>query len=100
MEEQDSARTSWNPFRKKEDPIEIGSVSRSFPRSREQLTRYFLNELSPFQLKWATSTISQTSFIDPSYNDDPTLKHFLQRFPDIYLLMYYPVFTIKNAPID
>lgn len=38
--------------------------------------------------------------MDKTYYQDETLKYFLQRFPDTYLLMYYPIFAIKKAPID
>ncbi|HLS35957.1 MAG TPA: NERD domain-containing protein [Bacillota bacterium] len=65
-----------------------------------QLRQYFLNELYPFQIKWATSTLSEISVLDESVEHDETLKYFLHRFPDIYLLMYYPVFDIRNTPID
>src|SRR5699024_492900 len=34
------------------------------------------------------------------FETDPMLKQLLQRLPDIYLLMYYPVFSIKKAPVD
>src|SRR5699024_5915701 len=44
--------------------------------------------------------ISQVSYTDRKFNHDPTLRFFMQRFPDIYLVMYHPIFTIKNAPID
>lgn len=70
------------------------------PNTEEQLRHYFLDKLFPFQLKWATSTVTDVSFVDKTYNHDPTLKYFLQRFPDIYLIMYYPVFNLKNAPVE
>lgn len=92
----------WNPFQRKtveEESVEIES-KHTLPKTREELIKHFLDELYPFQLKWASSTISQVSYTDRKYNDDPTLKFFLQRFPDIYLLMYYPIFNIKNAPIE
>lgn len=65
-----------------------------------ELRKYFLNHLLPFQIKWATSTVSQMSILDENIESDQNLKYFLQRFPDIYLLMYYPIFNIRNAPID
>src|SRR5699024_5200322 len=40
------------------------------------------------------------SFTKVNLRDKETLKYFLQRFPDIYFLMYHPVFNIKKAPID
>lgn len=93
---------NWIPFRKhkEREKMETAQFERSLPRSRKKLTQYFLNELFPFQLKWATSTISQVSFTDRKFNHDSTLKHFLQRLPDIYLLMYYPIFNVKKAPVE
>lgn len=70
------------------------------PATEEELKRYFLDKLYPFQLKWATSTVSHVSFIDPAYEHDSNLKFFLQRFPDIYLIMYEPIFQIKKAVVD
>lgn len=72
----------------------------SLPKTKLQLKQYFLDNLLPIQLKWATSTLTELSYTDKRYDLDPDLKYFLQRFPDIYLLMYYPVFNIRKAPID
>src|SRR5699024_10269266 len=44
------------------------------------LKQHFLNELLPFQLKWATSTLSRVSNVDSKYQNHPHLKYFLQRF--------------------
>lgn len=70
------------------------------PSTELELRHYFLNKLFPLQLKWATSTVTDISFIDKTFQDDEQLKYFLQRFPDIYLFMYYPIFNIKRAPVD
>lgn len=64
------------------------------------LKQHFLNELLPFQLKWATSTLSRVSNVDSKYQNHPHLKYFLQRFPDTYFLMYRPVFDIQNATVE
>lgn len=100
-EAEQQAKFRWNPFAKKttNEDVEM-KFGRTLPYSREQLVRYFLNQLYPFQLKWATSTITHVSFTDQSYYGDTNLKFFLQSFPDIYLLMYYPIFNIKKAPVD
>lgn len=90
----------WNFFQKKDEVEADERFIRSLPTSKKQLIPYFLNELLPFQLKWATSTITHTSFTDKNYMYDDTLKMFLQRLPDIYLLMYYPIFYVKNAPVE
>lgn len=92
----------WRIFSRKvnEEPMEHPTPDRTLPRNQQQLIQYFLNQLLPFQYKWATSTISQVSYTDKSYQHDETLTYFLQRFPDIYLLLYYPIFSVKHAPMD
>src|SRR5690625_2576104 len=100
IEHKKSRLFQWNPFAKKDQPIETEPIKRTLPVTKKQLTQQFLNELYPFQLKWASSTISHVSFTDQKYNQDYMLKTFLQRLPDIYLVMYYPIFNIKQAPVD
>jgi hypothetical protein len=80
-----------------EEEIEIQEM---LPDSEQELKQYFLDRLLNFQLKWATSTVTDASFVDKAYDTDPVLKYFLQRFPDTYLIMFYPIFSIKNAPVD
>ena len=98
--QKESLLSKWNLFRKKKmqepeiDPVE------ELPVNEEDLRVNFLNQLYPFQLKWATSSLSYVSFMDQQFNYDKNLKYFLQRFPDNYLLMYYPILNIKKAPID
>ena len=101
-EEETKQRFSWNPFKRKTtvEEKEEPSTNKQLPQTREDLVKYFLDKLYPFQLKWASSTISQVSYTDPKFNHDPTLRFFLQRFPDIYLVMYHPIFSIKKAPIE
>lgn len=86
-------------FKPKSQNLEDSESTLSI-RSEYELRQYFLDQLFPFQLKWATSTITDTSILDKDYEQDETLKYFLQRFPDLYLIMYYPVFNIRNAPVD
>jgi len=94
-------RFHWNPFKqykdRAEDPI---SYKRTLPESKDQLRKFFLNRLYPFQLKWATSTLTQISYTERDHYFDQDLKFYLQHFPDIYFVMYYPIFNIKNAPVD
>ncbi|MFD2046377.1 NERD domain-containing protein [Ornithinibacillus salinisoli] len=104
-EEQKQSRfEKWKTFRKNKDEDEKmeseSTVKRGLPQSEQELKQYFLNRLLPFQLKWATSTVSNVSFMEKKYEEDVTLKYFLQRFPDTYLLMYYPIFHIKKAPVE
>lgn len=70
------------------------------PTTEAALKQHFLDNLLSFQLRWATSTVADVSFTDKDYQHDVVLKYFLQRFPDIYFLMYYPIFNIKNASVD
>src|SRR5699024_12833566 len=63
-------------------------------------TTLFRSQLLPFQFKWATSTLSYKSYTDNKHTKDETLKFFLQRFPDIYLLLYYPLLSIRNTSVD
>lgn len=94
--------SKWNIFRKKDEEEKESAVesAKPLPKTEKDLRVEFLNHLFPFQLKWATSSLSYVSFMDQKYNNDDDLRYFLQRFPDNYLLMYYPIFNIKNAPID
>src|SRR5699024_7613044 len=69
-------------------------------QTEEELKRLFLNELYSFQLKWASSTIVDQSYIEKKYYFDQRLKHFLQGFPDIFFVFYEPIFLMKQAPIE
>jgi hypothetical protein len=70
------------------------------PGTEDQLKQQFLDQLLKFQLKWASSTLSEKSFLDHSYNRDQNLRFFLQRFPDTFLILYNPVFLLKKAPVE
>lgn len=70
------------------------------PETENDLKQFFVDSLLPFQLKWASRTIREMSFLDNYYKRDEQLKYFLQRFPDTFLLMYHPIFRIKKAPVD
>src|SRR5690625_2478229 len=83
-----------------DDHVEREISKKDLPKTKEQLIQLFLNQLLPFQYKWATSTISHQSYTDQKHVNDDILTYFLQRFPDIYLLLYYPLFSVKKAPID
>lgn len=68
--------------------------------SLEDLKHTFLNQLLHFQMKWGSSTIHEKSFVDDTFYLDEKLRFFLQRFPDTFLVMYKPVFRLKNAPVE
>ncbi|WP_445489392.1 nuclease-related domain-containing protein [Niallia sp. 03133] len=70
------------------------------PKSLEDLKVQFLNQLFPFQLKWASSTLTEKSIVKKAFYYDEALKYYLQRFPDTYLVLYKPVFILQNAPIE
>lgn len=72
----------------------------SRPNTMIELKQQFLDQLIRFQLKWASSTLFEKSYVDRGYFFDPKLKFFLQRFPDTFLIMYHPIFLLKKAPIE
>lgn len=68
--------------------------------SLEDLKHTFLNQLLHFQMVWGSSTIHEKSYVDDTFFLDEKLRFFLQRFPDTFLVMYKPVFRLKNAPVE
>ncbi|TRM12994.1 NERD domain-containing protein [Lentibacillus cibarius] len=100
--QQNAAFSSWKTFfkRRSRQPEPDTSHEETNSLTEKQLRQYFLDKVFPLQLKWATSTITDVSFMKQSYDHDMILKYFLQRFPDTYLIMYYPIFNIKKAPVD
>ncbi|WP_102026730.1 NERD domain-containing protein [Salirhabdus sp. Marseille-P4669] len=103
-ESQEAKKKSWKLFsRKKEETNDffpdVDDVP-LLPKNKEDLKQYFLDYLYPFQIKWASSTISQSSFVDKGYQFDPLLKYLLQRFPDTFFVLYFPVFQLKNAVVE
>lgn len=64
------------------------------------LRHYFLDQLFPLQFKWATSTVSKVSFVSSNAVRDQDLQYLLRRFPDTFLIMYRPVFNVKNTSIE
>lgn len=64
------------------------------------LKREFGEDVFFYQLRWASSTLREKSFLDPKYRFDSWLKFFLLRIPDNYLLMYHPVFRVRQAPVE
>lgn len=70
------------------------------PRSLEELKRIFLDQFFQFQLKWASSTLREKSYVDPKFMRDHLLRTLLQSLPDSYMLFYYPILRLKKAPIE
>ncbi len=74
--------------------------NRNRPVQDDELKRRFLDEIFPLQLKWASATLTEMSFVDNRFYRDPLLKYFLQRFPDNFFVLYKPVFMVKTAPVE
>ncbi|WP_028783503.1 hypothetical protein [Thalassobacillus devorans] len=70
------------------------------PMSLEQAKQTFLDDIFSVQLKWASSTLWETSFLDKDYKCDKHLKYLLQRFPDTFLIMYAPLVKVKQAAME
>jgi hypothetical protein len=86
--------------RQGEDESNLSFLSNEKPNSIEEVKQMFLDTIFSFQMKWASSTIRERSFVDDHFYDDPNLKYFLQRFPDTYFVLYKPVFLLKQAPVE
>ncbi|TYR77023.1 NERD domain-containing protein [Rossellomorea vietnamensis] len=83
-----------------EEDSEMNLNFTELPSTEEELKHLFLDQLFHFQLRWASSTIMEKSYVDKSYTSDERLMYFLKRFPDNIFLMYFPVFKFKNAPME
>lgn len=66
----------------------------------QNLKREFAEDVFFFQLRWASSTLKEKSNFDPRYRFDAWLRFLLMRFPDNYLMMYRPVFQVRQAPVE
>ncbi len=98
--EEEAADSDQIPMKKDEDAIELEMGSHSDIGTEEELKHYFLNMIFKFQLKWASSTIFEKSYVDHSYHYDERLRYLLQRFPDNTLVLYYPILKVKKAPVE
>lgn len=70
------------------------------PTNEEQLRKLYLDQLFHFQLKWASSTMMDKSYLDAGFMRDTLLRSFTQKLPDSYLLFYYPILKVKKAPVE
>lgn len=70
------------------------------PQSVHELKRMFIDQFFHFQMKWASSTLREKSYVDPRFMRDSLLRTLLQTLPDNYLLFYYPILQIRKAPIE
>ncbi|MGP4062634.1 NERD domain-containing protein [Halobacillus sp. H74] len=103
-EEKTEKPTKWNKLlqRLKVEEAEESNEKASpyIPQTLKELKQFFLDGLIPFQLKWASTTLQDKSFLAPAYYEESVLKYFLQRFPDTYLLMYKPIVEMKKAHME
>ena len=67
------------------------------PQSIHELKRMFIDQFFHFQMKWASSTLREKSYVDPRFMRDSLLRMLLQTLPDNYLLFYYPILQIRKA---
>lgn len=70
------------------------------PTTIEQLRKLYVDQLFHFQLKWASSTLTDKSRVDAKYLRDSLLRSFTQQLPDSFLLLYHPIVLVKKAPIE
>ena len=69
-------------------------------KSEAELKRVFLDQFFHFQMKWASSTLREKSYVDPKFMRDSFLRKVLQSLPDSFLVFYYPILKLKKAPIE
>ncbi|MGE7092160.1 nuclease-related domain-containing protein [Lysinibacillus sp. NPDC048646] len=70
------------------------------PQSIHELKRMFIDQFFHFQMKWASSTLREKSYVDPRFMRDSLLRTLLQNLPDNYLVFYYPILQVRKAPIE
>ncbi|MEK5077712.1 nuclease-related domain-containing protein [Solibacillus sp. FSL W7-1436] len=70
------------------------------PKTLEELKKMFIDQFFHFQMKWASSTLREKSYVDPKFMRDTLLRSMLQTLPDNYLVFYYPIIRVKKAPIE
>ncbi|WP_064092694.1 nuclease-related domain-containing protein [Rossellomorea aquimaris] len=97
---EEDLETSQSLPKEKDDDLDLDMESNLDIGTEEELKQYFLNLIFDFQLRWASSTILEKSYVDNSYHYDERLRYLLQRFPDNILVLYYPILKIKKAPVE
>ncbi|MDZ5472572.1 nuclease-related domain-containing protein [Bacillus sp. 31A1R] len=88
------------PHDEEENMFQFSPNFSSQPDTLDELKQQFLDQLFRFQMKWASTTITEQSFVDKMFYFDERLKYFLQRFPDTFLVLYHPIFLLKKAPVE
>ncbi len=108
--------TRFLPFRKTENETAAGNADTAAgvqeeklqftpsivtqPRSVQQLRNLYIDQLFHFQLKWASSTLTEWSNVDGKYMRDKLLRELIGDLPDSFLVFYYPVLKLKKAPVE
>ncbi|MGE6628826.1 hypothetical protein [Bacillus sp. NPDC077027] len=75
-------------------------VFRNVPTDETRLVHFFKDHLYDFQLKWASSTISNISSVSHQIRYDEKLRMLARQLPDSYFVMYKPVLQIQQAEIE
>ena len=70
------------------------------PQTLPELKKMFIDQFFHFQMKWASSTLREKSYVDPKFLRDTLLRAMLQTLPDNYLILYYPIIKLKKAPVE
>ncbi|MBM7585033.1 hypothetical protein JOC86_001570 [Bacillus pakistanensis] len=97
---EDQMNNPSNFYDNEAEEIDFTITMNSIPATINDLKMVFLDQLYPFQLKWASSTLTEKSYVDQSFIQDERLRYLLQRFPDNILVLYFPIFYIKKAPVE
>ncbi|MBM6616390.1 NERD domain-containing protein [Bacillus suaedaesalsae] len=90
----------FDEIQESDGDLPLEHTFKNIPKSEDELKQRFLDDLIEFQIRWASSTIREKSYVDRPIYFDEVLKYFLQRFPDNYLVLYKPVFLVQRAPIE
>ena len=67
----------------------VSEESNRLVKTLEELKKMFIDQFFHFQLKWASSTLREKSYVDPKFLRDTLLRSILQTLPDNYLILYY-----------
>ncbi len=70
------------------------------PKTLPELKKMYIDQFFHFQMKWASSTLREKSYVDPKFLRDTFLRAMLQTLPDNYLILYYPIIKLKKAPVE
>lgn len=98
--EDDELENTRNQDTEQEDNFSFSPNFIHKPKSIEQLRKLYMDQLFHFQLKWASSTLTDKSNVHPKYMRDSLLRSFTQQLPDSYLLFYTPILSLQKATVE